>query len=176
MLSFYAGSKIQPLAHFARNFPENLAIDLADFPFPPCPPTYPVLCRARPSLFIPGLCSAFGTFLVRQYMLGLSSELEESAMMDGASDVGIFIHVALPLSRPVLVALAILHFLGAWQGFLGPLIVTYSEKMRVAPLALFLPSQVLRVAASRRKFAGSSSCVNSSMAKCRRPERAASCR
>jgi multiple sugar transport system permease protein len=90
------------------------------------------------ALIIPGLCSAFGTFLVRQYMLGLSSELEESAMIDGASHLGIFLHVALPLSRPVLVALAILNFLGAWQGFLGPLIVTYSEKLRVAPVALYM--------------------------------------
>lgn len=90
------------------------------------------------ALIIPGLCSAYGTFLVRHYMLGLSSELEESAMMDGASHLGVFLHVALPLSRPVLVALAILNFLGAWQGFLGPLIVTYSENLRVAPLALYL--------------------------------------
>ena len=59
-------------------------------------------------------------------------------MMDGASHLGVFLHVALPLSRPVLVALAILNFLGAWQGFLGPLIVTYSENLRVAPLALYL--------------------------------------
>ena len=59
-------------------------------------------------------------------------------MMDGASYFGIYWHIILPLSKPVLVALCILTFLGQWPSFMGPLVLTYSERYQVAGLALYM--------------------------------------
>ncbi len=82
------------------------------------------------ALFVPGMFSAFGTFLLRQFFLTLPSELEEAARLDGANPLQIYWHIALPLVRPGLVALAILTILWSWNDLLWPLIVTTDpEKM-----------------------------------------------
>jgi ABC-type glycerol-3-phosphate transport system permease component len=88
------------------------------------------------ALIIPATVTAFGTFMMRQFMLGLPQSLEEAAMIDGASLWRVFWTVTIPLSKPALITLAIFTFTGTWQSFTWPLIVTHSEHLRVLPVAL----------------------------------------
>ncbi len=88
------------------------------------------------ALIVPALFNAFGIFLLRQFYLGLPLELEEAAKLDGASPAGIFLYVALPLSRPILATLAVFFWLANWNNYLWPLIVTQSPEMRVIQLGI----------------------------------------
>src|SRR6185312_168412 len=75
------------------------------------------------ALIVPGLFSAFGVFLLRQFFLGLPPELEEAARIDGAGPLRIYWSVMLPLARPGLVALGILTMIWSWNDLLWPLVV-----------------------------------------------------
>lgn len=75
------------------------------------------------ALILPGMFSAFGTFLLRQFFLTLPKEMEEAARLDGANPLQIFWHVALPLVKPGLLALTILTVLWSWNDLLWPLVV-----------------------------------------------------
>ena len=76
------------------------------------------------ALIIPFAFSAFGTFLLRQFYRGIPYELDEAARVDGAGSVRIYWSVILPLSRSALAVLAVFTFLGFWNSYLWPLIVT----------------------------------------------------
>ena len=80
--------------------------------------------------------SAYGTFMLRQFFMSIPRALEEAALLDGCSVWGIYWHVVLPLSKPALSALSILTFMGAWRGFMWPLIVTNTRDMFTLPVAL----------------------------------------
>ncbi|MBA8901709.1 MULTISPECIES: carbohydrate ABC transporter permease [unclassified Phyllobacterium] len=80
-------------------------------------------------LIIPAIFNAFGIFLLRQYYLSIPREMEEAALMDGASYWRIYWNIILPLSRPILSALAILFFLANWNSFLWPLTITSDSKL-----------------------------------------------
>ena len=88
------------------------------------------------ALIVPGCFSAYGTFMLRQFLLGISREIEEAALIDGCSAWGVFWHVVVPLAKPALGALAIFTFLGRWRAFLWPLIMTDSDSMMVLPVGL----------------------------------------
>lgn len=75
------------------------------------------------ALIFPGLVSAFGTFLLRQFFMGIPKELEEAAILDGCSRWGIYWRIALPLAKSGLVALGIFTALFGWKDLLWPLIV-----------------------------------------------------
>ncbi len=91
------------------------------------------LLNTLPALFLPGMFSAFGTFLLRQFFLALPAELEEAARLDGASRLRIYWSVMLPLARPGLIALGILTMIWSWNDLLWPLIVnTDSTKMTLS--------------------------------------------
>ena len=75
------------------------------------------------ALIVPGIFGAFGTFLLRQFFLGLPRELDEAAKIDGANHGQIYWHVILPLAKPALIALAIFTMLGSWNDLLWPLVV-----------------------------------------------------
>jgi multiple sugar transport system permease protein len=75
------------------------------------------------AVILPGTATAFGIFLMRQYIQTLPSELEDAARIDGCSEFGVFTNVILPLSVPALGALAIFTFVRHWNDFLWPLIV-----------------------------------------------------
>ncbi|MBI1299659.1 ABC transporter permease subunit [bacterium] len=87
-------------------------------------------------LMAPHFVTAFGVFLMRQYMLGFPKELEDAARVDGASEFMIFWRIMLPLSVPALITLFMLHFTGVWNDLLWPLVITNSEAMRTLPLGL----------------------------------------
>ncbi len=73
---------------------------------------------------------AFGIFLMRQFFLQISSEMEDAAKIDGANAFQIFLRLFVPLSKPVLATLAVFSFLYSWNDLLGPIIyLTTQEKM-----------------------------------------------
>ncbi|MCL6547910.1 MAG: carbohydrate ABC transporter permease [Alicyclobacillus sp.] len=85
------------------------------------------------ALIMPGLFGAFGTFLLRQFFMGLPKELEEAAYLDGCNVFQVYLRVMLPLAKPGLVALAIITMLASWNDLLWPLIVnTDVTKMTLA--------------------------------------------
>jgi multiple sugar transport system permease protein len=89
-------------------------------------------------LILPNAVSAFGIFLLRQYMQTIPDELLDAARIDGASEFKIFWKVVLPLCRPALAAMFIFTFTFAWEDFLWPLIITSSPDLYTAPLGLAL--------------------------------------
>ena len=82
------------------------------------------------------LTFAFGVFLLRQFFLTIPGELEDAARIDGADSWRIFSRIVLPLSQPVLAALAIFAFRSAWNDFLWPLIAVNKAEMFPLPVAL----------------------------------------
>ncbi|GAC1650781.1 MAG: carbohydrate ABC transporter permease [Herpetosiphon sp.] len=90
------------------------------------------------ALILPGVFSAFGIFLLRQSFMQVPRELEDAAVIDGASPPRILLQVILPLSRPALASLTVFTFLFSWNDLLWPLIVTRTNEMRVLPVALAL--------------------------------------
>jgi multiple sugar transport system permease protein len=89
-------------------------------------------------IMFPGLTSAFGVFLMRQFMTGIPDELLDAARIDGLSEFGLFARIALPLVRPALAALCIFTFLGNWNAFIWPLIVIQTPAMRTLPVGIAL--------------------------------------
>lgn len=105
-------------------------------------------------LIIPPLFSAFGIFLLRQFYLSIPDELEEAALIDGASYWRIYWSVVLPLSRPILAALSVFFFLANWNSFIWPLTITSDPDLRVVQVGIstfkqqYATSQQYVVAAS----------------------------
>ena len=89
-------------------------------------------------VMLPGLISAFGVFLMRQFMQGMPDDLLSAGRIDGLNEFGVWWHVALPNVRPALAALAILVFLGNWNAYLWPVIAIESAKMRTLPVGMSL--------------------------------------
>lgn len=72
---------------------------------------------------VPGFAGAFGIFMLRQFFLNLPRSLEDAAMIDGCSRLGILFRIVLPLAKPALVTLGLFVFLGTWNSFVWPLVV-----------------------------------------------------
>ena len=87
-------------------------------------------------LIVPASFSAFGTFLLRQFMLTIHPSLDESAAMDGAGPWQIFWDIILPLTRSGLVTLGIFCFLGNYGSFFWPLILIKSDSLRTLPIGM----------------------------------------
>lgn len=85
---------------------------------------------------LPGAISAFTIFLLRQFFEGLPRELEDAARIDGCNELRVFWHIVIPLSRPILVVVAITSLMAAIESFIWPLIVTQSESIRPISVAL----------------------------------------
>ena len=87
-------------------------------------------------IMFPGLMTAFGTFLMKQFFETVPDDFIEAARIDGLNELQIWWTVAMPLVRPALAALAIFVFLGNWTAFIWPLIVTNSVEMYTLPVGL----------------------------------------
>ena len=87
-------------------------------------------------LIVPAAFTAFGTFLLRQFMLTLPKSLDEAAMIDGASHWTVFTDIVLPLARPGLIVLAIFNFMGNYGSFFWPLVMIKSEHLRTLPIGM----------------------------------------
>lgn len=83
------------------------------------------------ALIVPWLYTAYGTFLLRQFFRNLPVELEEAAIIDGASRWGVLLRIVLPLARAPIATLATFGFLYAWNSFLWPLIVISSPENKL---------------------------------------------
>ncbi|MBL7487743.1 carbohydrate ABC transporter permease [Frankia sp. AgB1.9] len=89
-----------------------------------------------PALIVPNLVTPFGIYLLRQFFLTLPVELEEAALIDGASRLRILRSVLLPLMGPPLSTVAVLTFLTVWNDFLWPLVVTSSPDAMTVQIGL----------------------------------------
>jgi len=85
---------------------------------------------------IPFIADAFSIFLFYQFFIGLPKDLDEAALVDGASPLHIYWDIVLPMSRPVFATVAILQFLANWGKFLWPLMVTRGFQHRPLPVAI----------------------------------------
>ncbi len=89
-----------------------------------------------PALIVPFLANAFGVFLIRQYFRTIPRELEEAARLDGCGRLRFLTTILLPLSTPILASQALFAFLGNWNSYLWPLIVTNQDTMRTLQIGL----------------------------------------
>jgi len=94
------------------------------------------LINTYSGLIIPGAFSAYGTFLLRQFMLTIPKSLDEAAEIDGASHWRVYWDVIMPLARPGLITLAIFTFMGNYQSFFWPLVMTKDDYVRTLPIGL----------------------------------------
>jgi multiple sugar transport system permease protein len=90
------------------------------------------------ALIVPAGAGAFGVFLLHQFFKGIPRELEEAAMIDGCSRLGIYWYIMLPLAKPALATLAIFTFIGSWNDFLGPLVFLDSVQNYTLPVGVAL--------------------------------------
>jgi multiple sugar transport system permease protein len=89
-------------------------------------------------LIVPQAVTAFGIFLMRQYMKSIPDDLLDAARVDGGTEFRIYWQIVLPLCRPALAALGIFTFSSVWDDFFWPLIIVSSEELRTLPLGLAL--------------------------------------
>ncbi|MBB4278531.1 multiple sugar transport system permease protein [Rhizobium mongolense] len=89
-------------------------------------------------MILPVAFGSFGTFLLRQFFLGIPKDLDEAAMIDGASRLRILVTIIVPLAMPAIGLLALFAFMGQWNSFLWPLIVTNGMEKATLPLGLTL--------------------------------------
>ena len=88
------------------------------------------------AVILPGIFTAYGTFMLRQFFLTLPKDLEDAAKIDGCSYFGIFWKILLPLSKPALATLTTFTFMGSWMNFMWPLIVLNSHEKFTLPVGL----------------------------------------
>ena len=106
------------------------------------------------ALILPAIPTAFGTFLMRQYFMGIPDTLAEAAEVDGASPWTIFRSIYLPLATPGMAIVGILAFNGIWNEFFRPLIMTVSEENFTLPLGLVSPQGQLGTGSMSTILAG----------------------
>lgn len=94
------------------------------------------LLNTLPGLMVPHVVSALAIFLMRQFYLSLPAELGDAARMDGASEFRIFFEIYTPLVKPAVAVVGVFAFQSAWNDFVWPLVVTYSNDMRTLQLGL----------------------------------------
>lgn len=98
------------------------------------------LADTLPALILLFLVQPFSVFLMRQFFLGMPRELLEAGRIDGVGEIAIFFRIYLPLAGPAFATLGILTFLGSWNNFLWPLVVSSSQDTYTLPVALALIS------------------------------------
>ena len=92
-----------------------------------------------PGLLAPFMITGFGVFLMRQFMLAIPDDYISAARIDGASEIGIYIKIILPLAKPILSALGVINFIACWDEFLWPLVIGLSKTRTMSVgLALFI--------------------------------------
>jgi multiple sugar transport system permease protein len=94
------------------------------------------LGNTYPALFLPLVPSAFALFLFRDFFEQLPLDLEDAARVDGASRLDVYRRIVLPLSTPVLVAVAILTFMSSWNNFMWPLIMAGTDETKTLPVGM----------------------------------------
>jgi sn-glycerol 3-phosphate transport system permease protein len=88
------------------------------------------------SLILPSAANAFGIFMLRQTFMQVPQEILDAARLDKASEVGIIVRIMLPIARPTLSALGLLTFIGTWNDYFWPLVLTTNDTIRTLPLGI----------------------------------------
>ena len=88
------------------------------------------------AVVLPGMVSVFGVFLLRQFYMTIPDALTEAAKIDGAGEITTFIRIILPLGKSAMASIAIIGFIGAWNSYLWPLIITNSPRLRTVQTGL----------------------------------------
>ena len=96
------------------------------------------------ALIVPAIFGGFGVFLMRQYFLTFSKELEDASKLDGCNPAQTFFKVALPCAMPAIATLAVFTFVTNWNSFMWPLIVTNTDSMRTLAVGLSIFKGSLR--------------------------------
>ena len=94
------------------------------------------LINSYAGVMFPNFVSVFGVFLFRQFYLGFPKEIEEAAIVDGCSRIGVYWRVLIPNSKPVMGTMALFAFLWSWNDFLWPLVVVKEESLKTIQLGL----------------------------------------
>jgi len=97
-------------------------------------------------LIFPAVAAPFGTFLMKQFLQTLPSEILDAARIDGCSEFGIFHRVVMPLAKPGMAVLAIFTFVEQWNDFLWPLVITNRASMRTLSVGLALVQEEVPLA------------------------------
>lgn len=87
-------------------------------------------------LIIPSIFNAFAVFLLKQHMSSIHNDYIDAAVIDGANHFSIFKNIIIPLTSPIIAALGVITFMGAWNDFYWPLIILTDQKKATLPLAL----------------------------------------
>ncbi|MGO4181120.1 carbohydrate ABC transporter permease [Paenibacillus sp. MCAF9] len=95
-------------------------------------------------VLFPGIITAFGIFLMRQFMDSIPSDLLDAARIDGLNEWRILLHIAIPLVKPAIITLIILTFIGNWNQFIWPLIVLQTEEKFTLPVGIVYFSSELK--------------------------------
>jgi multiple sugar transport system permease protein len=99
------------------------------------------LTNSYPALIVPFLMSAYGIFLMRQFIQPIPSDLMDAGRIDGSSELGIYWRIVLPQCKPALATLGLLTFVFQWNEFIWPLVVVNTTSMRVVTTGLTLFNQ-----------------------------------
>lgn len=94
------------------------------------------LVNTYAGLILPGVASAFGTFLLHQFFRAMPQEVLEAAKLDGAGHLRTIVSFIVPMARPAVITVALIALIDDWNGFVWPLIVTNSVNMRTLPIGL----------------------------------------
>jgi multiple sugar transport system permease protein len=97
--------------------------------------------NSYPSLIVPFLMSAYGIFLMRQFIQPIPTELMDAGRIDGCSEIGIYWRIILPQCKPALATLGLMTFIFQWNEFIWPLIVVKTTEMRPVTTGLTLFNQ-----------------------------------
>src|SRR5690606_27909851 len=88
------------------------------------------------ALILPGMFTVFGTFLLRQFFMGIPKDLTDAAKMDGASELQCYYQIVMPLAKPAIASLMILAFVWSWNDYETPLVMLTSEEIFTIPIGL----------------------------------------
>ncbi|MGB4338182.1 MAG: carbohydrate ABC transporter permease [Bacillota bacterium] len=94
------------------------------------------LTNTYAGLILPSVAAPLGVFLMKQFMQTIPGEIIDAGRIDGASEFGVFTRLIVPLSKPAMAVLGIFTFVGEWNDFLWPLVITNSSEMRTLQVGL----------------------------------------
>jgi multiple sugar transport system permease protein len=90
------------------------------------------------ALIVPATAGGFGVFMLSQFMRAVPESIEEAALLDGCSSLGLYLNVSLPLCAPAIATLGIFTFIGSWNDFMGPLVFLDSVRNYTLPVGIAL--------------------------------------
>jgi multiple sugar transport system permease protein len=90
------------------------------------------------ALIVPATAGGFGVFMLAAFMRAIPTSIDEAAVIDGCSPLGVYLHIVLPLSAPALATLGIFTFIGSWNDFIGPLVFLDSVRNYTLPVGIAL--------------------------------------